>query len=527
MGFKNYFMKKTFIYCMIASLIFASCKKVIKEANVVEKTEIISTTVIDDFIKNQISTHRKFEWSTASDLMVWSALQQSDNMLSVGYKTDAVIDVEENLQNINIDDAEWKLSKEKILNIILKSEQELDKSIKLETIVPWEEHVLPVIDVIVKNPATVKLLRSCNLVRYAEPLGYEPREAVLNAQKDNQQNNAVTSSSGCGSNTAEIGLLQNVDYTTITPLAKQSWNYYYHNIPRAWIKTTGAGIKVFMIDTGCEFDQENLGSAFNQGASSGRTIEKMVTLPQSTFLGIPTGPVETPDDGCGHGTAMAGACAAPRGTDGNACGVAYNCKLVTCRAAEDVYLDDSREAKGVADAFTNAANRADVKIISMSMGRITSSSQIQDAIIYAYGKGKLIFCAAGTSFSWTSSWFGVIFPASLPQVNAVTGVRDNNFNTTCTDCHEGSETDFTIVMERSTDKRKPLTLAMSGNIPSTIGGSSVSTATAAGIAALVWSKFPTYTKDQVLNKLISTSANYPVRSSSLGWGNLNADAATN
>ena len=253
----------------------------------------------------------------------------------------------------------------------------------------------------------------------------------------------------------------------------------------------------------------------------------MVTLPQSTFLGIPTGPVETPDDGCGHGTAMAGACAAPRGTDGNACGVAYNCKLVTCRAAEDVYLDDSREAKGVADAFTNAANRTDVKIISMSMGRITSSSQIQDAIVYAYGKGKLIFCAAGTSFSWTSSWFGVIFPASLPQVNAVTGVRDNNFNTTCTDCHEGSETDFTIVMERSTDKRKPLTLAMSGNIPSTIGGSSVSTATAAGIAALVWSKFPTYTKDQVLNKLISTSANYPVRSSSLGWGNLNADAATN
>ena len=157
---------------MIASLIFASCKKVIKEANVVEKTEIISTTVIDDFIKNQISTHRKFEWSTASDLMVWSALQQSDNMLSVGYKTDAAIAVEENLQNINIDDAEWKLSKEKILNIILKSEQELDKSIKLETIVPWEEHVLPVIDVIVKNPATVKLLRSSNLVRYAEPLGY-------------------------------------------------------------------------------------------------------------------------------------------------------------------------------------------------------------------------------------------------------------------------------------------------------------------------------------------------------------------
>jgi len=224
---------------------------------------------------------------------------------------------------------------------------------------------------------------------------------------------------------------------------------------------------------------------------------------------------------------MAGACGAPRGTDGNVCGVAYNCNLVTCRAAADVFLDESRESKGVADAFTNAANRTDVKIISMSMGRITSSSQIRDAVLFAYGKGKLIFCAAGTSFGWTSGWAGVIFPASMTELNAVTGVRDNSSITTCTDCHSGSETDFTIVMERFTDYRKPLTLAMSGDVPSTIGGSSVATATAAGIAALVYSKFPTYTRDQVINKLIQTSANYPTRNASLGWGNLNADAATN
>jgi subtilisin family serine protease len=252
-----------------------------------------------------------------------------------------------------------------------------------------------------------------------------------------------------------------------------------------------------------------------------------VTLPRATFLGINTGPVETPDDGCGHGTAMAGVCAAPRGIDGNSCGVAYNSNLVTCRAAEDVYLDASREVKGVSDAYVNAANRADVKIISMSLGRITSSSQIKDAIDLAVAKGKLIFCAAGTSFSWTSGWVGVIFPAYLNEVNAVTGVKQNDFNTSCVDCHDGSETDFTIVMEKTNNAKFPLTLAMNGDLPSIIGGSSVSTATAAGIAALVWSRFPTYTRDQVLNKLIQTASNYPNRSASLGWGNLNADAATN
>ena len=522
-------MKKIICFSFIIYIVLfiSSCQKSNLFDVDLQSNTILTTTELDAFIKQQIFIHHQFEWKMATDQMIWSALQHTDHILSVGYTKDGVVNIDHLLPSINIAEKEWKQTKDLVISMVLTSEKKLDESVTIKNIIPWDEQVLPVIDILVKNPETIKLLRSSKYVRYAEPLGYEPQEAQLEFQKDNHPKNATASSSGCGSNTATLGLVQNVDYSLITPSSKQSWNYLYHNIPKAWSKTTGAGVKVFFIDTGCEFDQENLGSAFNQGNSTGRTIEKMVTLPQSAFLGIATGPIETADDGCGHGTAMAGTCGAPRGTDGNACGVAYNCNLVTCRAAEDVYLDDSREAKGAADAFTNAANRTDVKIISMSMGRITSSSQIKDAIVYAYGKGKLIFCAAGTSFSWTSGWAGVIFPASLLQVNAVTGVRDNSFITTCTDCHDGTETDFTIVMERYMDYRKPLTLAMSGDIPSTIGVSSISTATAAGIAALVWSRFPTYSRDQILNKLIQTSANYPTRNSRLGWGNLNADAATN
>jgi subtilisin family serine protease len=115
----------------------------------------------------------------------------------------------------------------------------------------------------------------------------------------------------------------------------------------------------------------------------------------------------------------------------------------------------------------------------------------------------------------------------MPEVNAVTGVRDNNFNTQCSACHDGSETDFTVVMERgSNTDRHPLTLAMRGDAPATVGGSSVATATTAGMAALVWSRFPTLTRDQVLNRLILASSNYPTKSSRLGWGNINAALAT-
>jgi len=514
-------MRKSLLFASAACIfLFAACKKTNTTApEALKNPSLVPAAKIDAFIKQQIAASNKFEWSAASDEMIWSALQQSDHILSVGYKPAGETNVEERLATIDIHSTNWEIAKQQVLNIIYKSESSTRNDIAINKLEEWEEDVLPVMDVRVDNFETVKLLRACNLVRYAEPMGYEPKQHLETA--------SVLSSSGCGNNVAATGLVAGVDYTSISPNTKQSWNYAFHKIPNAWAKTTGSGIKVFIIDTGTELDQENLGSAFNQGNSTGRTVEKIVTLPRSTFLGIPTGPVETADDGCGHGTSMAGACAAPRGIDGAACGVAYNCNLVTCHAAADVYLDESREVKGVSDAYTNAANRADVKIISMSMGKITSSSQLSDAVRYAYGKGKLMFCAAGTSFSWTAGWFGVIFPGYMAEVSAVTGVRDNNFNTNCTDCHKGSETDFTVMMERAADQHHPITLAMTGDAPSTVGGSSVSTATTAGMAALIWSRFPAYTRDQVLNKMIQNSSNYPNRNSNLGWGNVNVDAATN
>jgi len=519
-------MKKTMIAALILIMI-QSCKKTSIVDIQPPVFSIIPSVKIDQYITNTIKSQGYFDWNKTTPEMLWSALEQSDHVLSVGFTLDGFVLNENNISQIDIQQKDWQEKKKQLLQEILESEQAKHPDLTLKNIQAWEENLLPVIDVYVRNPQTILMLRKHANVRYAEPLGYEPRDIVVDKTGNQQTNHAIGSSSGCGSNVAATGLQPFTDFLNIFPNASQSWNLSYHGIPKAWSKSTGSGIKVLIIDTGCELDQENLGSSFNQGYSVNRTVEKIVTLPQSTFLGIPIGPIETVDDGCGHGTAMAGACAAPRGLDGNTVGVAYNCNLIVCRAATDVYLDESREAKGVADAFTYAAGRADVKIISMSMGRLTSSSQISDAIQYSYGKGKLNFCAAGTSCSWTSGWAGVIFPATLSQVNAVTGVKSSNFYTTCTDCHSGAETDFTVVMEKSIGTAHPLSLAMYGDYPSTIGGSSVATATTAGIAALVWSRFPTYTRDQVLSKLIQASSNYPRRDATLGWGMVNADMATN
>jgi serine protease len=83
-------------------------------------------------------------------------------------------------------------------------------------------------------------------------------------------------------------------------------------------------------------------------------------------------------------------------------------------------------------------------------------------------------------------------------------------------------------MERtSNSSRNSLALAASGTTPTYIGGSSVATSTAAGIAALVWSVKPTATRAQILSCLTSTAQFAGAPSGSKGYGNINASAAVN
>ncbi len=509
-------MKKIFYLIVCIAFAIASCKKNSEQeysnANANRnQSQLISTAVINAFIREEIYKSGEFNWAKASDEMLWSAVIHSgDHIVSVGYKPADEENVEKRLTEINISSKKWLTVKQQVLQIIFNEEKKQRHNLKIENLEVWKEKVLPVMDVTIENINTIKLLRQSKLIRYAEPMGYDP-------EKFENNDKVLIGGSGCGGYVGDNNLIEGSDYTVVAPSAKVSWNYSYHGIQNAWTRTTGTGIKVMVIDSGVSDDQDNLGSEFNQGYSLGRTIQKIVTLPRSNSV----------NDNCGHGTAMAGEIAAPRCVDGNSCGVAYNCNLVTCHASEDVYLDESREVKGVSDAYTYAANDSTIKITSESTGRITTASQIRDAILYAYGKGKLMFCAGGTSFSWSAWWWGVIFPASISEVNAITGIKDYEDRVVaCDDCHKGPEIDFVIVMEKRRGGLHALSTATSGDVPTTVGGSSIATATSAGIAALVWSRFPTFTRDEVLNKLITTASEYPNQRYYFGWGKLNADLAT-
>ncbi|SFD45648.1 Serine protease, subtilisin family [Chitinophaga sp. CF118] len=497
-------MKSTYI--IAACLLFSSCTKTETRFQVFRNpSTVIPKADINNFVEEQLKQHEYFDWKMAGDTMTWSALIQSDSVLSIGYQPAGVRDLDKKIHTIDFKSAAWKEARADILALVRKNEQ------SDVTQIVFKEGSLPMINVKVSQFATLKALRASPLVRYAEPIGYGAY--MDDTKKSDLEAASSILSSGCGYNVPKTDLVTNIDYTPILPGAKASWNYDYHRINQAWAKSSGQNVTIMLIDTGVSDAQENLGNAFNQGLSSGRSIQKLVTFSGASV-----------NDECGHGTSMAGVIAAPRGIDGNTAGIAYNSNLITVHAAENVVILSSAAINGVTNAYVLGADDPSVKIISMSMGTIFSSGQIKDALSYAFNKQKLMFCAAGTSTSFFASFVGVIFPANQPQVIAVTGIKDN-LTDRCGPCHVGSKVDFVIVMEKTSTGRNPLSTAMSGDVPSTVGGSSVATASCAAIAALVWSKYPAYPKDSIVARLTRSASNAYNRSSKFGWGVINAEAA--
>ena len=460
----------------------------------------LSAQEVKNRIDNAIETKGSFDWSESSSHMLWSASVHGQNVLTIGFgnsKNDFDRTKSRNQASLQ----------KQLLDIIIKYEGQ-----DIENVLINADEYLNIIDVVVKKQETIIALRKSKFIRYIEPGDFK----YFSVGNNLERSDSSSTSSGCGFDGTTLNA---VDYTTVTPNAKAPWTFYQHNITNAWNYSTGSGITIGIVDTGTSSSQTLLGSSFNDGFSSGRSIQKYSVYVDSIW------PWSTGTDGsadkCGHGTSMASVAAAPRNDNGFPVGVAYNANLITYRAASNVVVDGYHEQNGVKNAFTALGNTNSVKIISMSMGHIFSVGKISDGIKYAYSKGKLIFCAGGTSTSFTT-FVGVIFPASMAEAVAVTGVKEGASYQKCDVCHTGNKIDFTVVMQRSGSGNTVPVNGYYNNENDYVGGSSVATATTAGIAALVWSKNPTWTRAQVLTKMRQSATFYPNKHPEFGYGNINA-----
>lgn len=508
-------MKKQLILALaIVGLLVTACSKdaIYDDAdqtseNVVlhqKSSQFLTIKEINAYIDQTFYKNGSFSWDDAPANVLWSATLHGDKVLTVGYgsKGDSYR---------TLGDKRYDPAKNDVINMIANTSNTSRTDLRI-----LEDEVLNIIDAEVTELATIEALKANPNVRYLEPNGYSFYE--LKPQKGPSQQR---SSSGCDMNGETI---QSADYRTVSPNAKLSWTYDYHNIEQAWSQSTGAGITVGVIDTGISSNQSLLSSRFGDAVSiDSRTVQKY-----GTFIDSPwwwSNNYDGPNDRCGHGTSMISTIAAPRNDENRAVGVAYDCNIVSYRGTEDVVLNDYHERKGVSNALKALGDRSDVKIISMSIGYPWSIGNVRDAVKYANNKGKLIFAAGGTSLNFTN-WYPVIFPANMSQTVAVTGITDAPGYNQCDTCHDGSQIEFTVVMERdNNNSRNGVTLGFYSGQDDYVGGSSVATATTAGIAALVWSKYPGWSKNQVLNRMRQSADLYPNKDNNYGYGNIDANLA--
>jgi subtilisin family serine protease len=347
-----------------------------------------------------------------------------------------------------------------------------------------EDGLLPMVEVDLASFEAMKAVRKLPFIDYLEPT-VVPQPGV-------QQFAGV---GGCTFGDSWTGDRQ---YTASHDIYSQKFTAM--GIPAAWTLSSGAGITVGLTDTGVSSGQGQFLSTFTAGESAGRTLKLLKISSMSSVY-----------DACGHGTRMAGIIAAPR--DGaNVGGIAYRSSLVSVRQADGVAAVSSSDAK----ASVRTAMQNGSQIMVMAWESLNWFWQVSDEIEYwHYSKPVLFFGAAGTSGCYDGILdSNVVFPADMPEVVAVTGITYPGGGVPC-GIHHGSEVELTAYLD------VPSTGQYTGDVVS-MGGSSNATAVVGSVAALVWSRNPWMTRDQLRQRLWQTARNYPYRNSEEGYGLIDA-----
>lgn len=223
----------------------------------------------------------------------------------------------------------------------------------------------------------------------------------------------------------------------------------------------------------------------------------------------------TPEDGNGHGSNVGGIVGAPLNGVG-VVGVAPQTHLLPVRVLDN---SGSGSLSGVANGIRWAADRA--QILNLSLGGTSDSSTLRDAVNYAVGKGRLVVVAAGNCGDSYYSYNGCTYmnqpgyPASYDNVFTVAAVNSS-------DAHASFSNHGTYVDISAPGVQIYSTFRYGGYEYES--GTSQASPHVAGLAALIWAKYPSYTAAQVRSRIESTADDLGSsgKDEYYGYGRINA-----
>jgi subtilisin family serine protease len=297
--------------------------------------------------------------------------------------------------------------------------------------------------------------------------------------------------------------------------------------PEAWARSTGAGQRVAIVDTGVNFNHADLQGRF--ATNSGESINGVDDDSSGAVDDVRGWDFiqndNDPTDANGHGSHVAGIIAAPKENGVGVAGIAPSAQVMSVRALD---ASGSGSAAGIANAFDYAGDMG-FAVVNASLGG--GFSQAEQDVIAAH-PNTLYVVAAGNGGSdgiGDNNDASPTYPCAFAQANVVcvgaTNAQDtragfSNFGATTVDLFAPGVNIASVWKD----------LPGPGNCNSACyfysDGTSMASPYAAGVVALMRAGNPTLSSAELKAKLLSTAdPNAALTGLSVTGGRLNAFGA--
>ena len=257
-------------------------------------------------------------------------------------------------------------------------------------------------------------------------------------------------------------------YTPSDPRYSNQWGPQHIKANSAWdIEKGNKNVTIAVIDTGIDYEHEDLGDNYVAGGYD---------WVNNDF---------DPMDDHGHGTHCAGIAAATLDNEKGIAGIAQVNIIAEKVINETGWGTEWDVALGIVQAADNNAD-----IISLSLGG-DDAPVMEDACLYAWNNGCLLVAASGNDGKR-----GVTYPAAYETVVAVGAIDQNNQRCGFSSWGPNLELVAPGIGILST---------YPSNSYATLQGTSMAAPHVAGVAALVWSKYPVLTNHEIRDRLAQTA----------------------
>ena len=338
----------------------------------------------------------------------------------------------------------------------------------------------------------------------------------------------------------------------------RAWGVDQIKAKAAWQISKGAGVKVAMIDSGIDYNHPSLwGNIWVDTQNvKDNNYDGFVSLDdadinangkidsdsyeneiQTSFNGnifgdyYESSSVESPEDGFGHGSHVAGIIAAKNSDSEDFNGVASEAKLIAIKIFDNQgrFTSVTELLRGIRSSIIDGA-----KVINASIGGSYYSKLEEDTYKLADSLGVVVVAAAGNSNS--NNDYQPVYPASYETVLSVAAsdktdsiASFSNYGESVDVSAPGSQIPSTMNNQSYLAERLPLNFVKNINEEHGIwllSGTSMATPHVAGLTALILSKNPELNPSQV-REIIKNSTDQISGDKQTLYGRVNALNALN